>query len=45
MSTPADVAKITEPLSPAEAHGWTVMDRLPPEVRAALMARIDADNA
>jgi len=28
-------------LSPAEAHGWTVMDSLPPETRAALMARLD----
>lgn len=42
--TPADIAPQIEPLSVAEAHGWTVMDHLDPELRAALMARIDADT-
>ena len=48
VTSPADVAKVIEAadtvavkLSPAEAHAWTVMDALPPEIRAALMARLD----
>lgn len=52
MTTLTDVAKVLEAadtldthLSPAEAHGWTVMDRLDPTTRAALMARIDNDNS